>query len=38
MRHLFFGHLFDSMEEIFKALVYDFKMEHVVILEDLQLS
>jgi hypothetical protein len=34
MRALFFGYRFDSMEDIFKALLYGFKRERLVILED----
>ncbi|HUV83220.1 MAG TPA: hypothetical protein VMW53_09130 [archaeon] len=35
MFSLKFGYRFDSMEDIFKALFYGFKREHLVILEDL---
>jgi hypothetical protein len=34
IRALFFGYRFDSMEDILKALLYGFKREHLVILED----
>ena len=34
MRALFFGYRFDSMEDLFKALLYGFKRERFVILED----
>jgi hypothetical protein len=34
MRALFYGYKFDSMEDIFKALLYGFKRKHLVILED----
>ncbi|MCG7849301.1 MAG: transposase [ANME-2 cluster archaeon] len=34
IRALFYGYKFDSMEDIMKALLYGFKRERVVILED----
>ncbi|MEA2078380.1 MAG: transposase [Pseudomonadota bacterium] len=34
MRALFYAYKFDSMEDIFKALLYGFKRKHLVILED----
>ena len=33
MRALFYAYKFDSMEDIFKALLYGFKRKHLVILE-----
>jgi len=33
MRRLFYAYKFDSMEDIFKALLYGFKMKYLVLLE-----